>query len=441
MSGNRPECRLISILKQALTLANLSGVRILVVDDNDTSREMLDVRLAAWGMRPAGAKDGFTALHILAEAQEERDPYQVVILDLHLPGMDGAALGRAIKGDATLAGTCLVLLSSLGQRGDARRFEQMGFAAYLAKPLRHGDLFKVLAAVLGSQKGKTGDSTVLSEIQPIVTRHLAYEISMPSLNEAIHILLVEDNFTNQQVALGILKKFGLRADIAVNGIEALKILENSLYDLVLMDVHMPEMDGLEATRRIRDRQSSVLDHNIPVIAMTALAFSEDREHCLEAGMNDYISKPIEPNALARALERWLPGKKKENRVSVQEKKVQPEIKSKGDQSPIFDRAALLHRLMDDEDLAQIVIEGFLIDIPQQIQILKDCLECSDAEGAHRQAHTIKGAAANISGEALRRVAFEMEKYGKNGDLSAIQIHMIELEQQFEYLSKALKEKA
>jgi CheY-like chemotaxis protein/HPt (histidine-containing phosphotransfer) domain-containing protein len=229
------------------------------------------------------------------------------------------------------------------------------------------------------------------------------------------ILLAEDNITNQQVALGILKKLGLRADAVANGAEAVKALESIPYDLVLMDVQMPVMDGIEATRQIRSPQSAVPNRGIPIIAMTAHAMQRDREHCLEAGMNGYVSKPVSPQALAEVLARWLPKK-----------------------SPVvFDRAAMLGRLMNDEALAQVVTESFLDDMPRQIAALRGYLDAWDARGAQRQAHTIRGASANVSGEALRALAFEMEQAGQAGDLISVAAHMDELEREFARLKQAM----
>jgi len=249
--------------------------------------------------------------------------------------------------------------------------------------------------------------------------------------------LVEDNITNQKVALGILQKLGLKADAVANGAEAVKTLESIPYDLVLMDVQMPVMDGMEATRHIRDQQSAVLNHQLPIIAMTAHALLGDRERCLEAGMNDYVSKPVDPQALAEAIEHWLSGKTRNNPPPEITEIAPPEVQPKVVQIPVFDKVSLMQRLMDDEDLAHAVIAAFIEDIPDQIRALKNYLKTEDISGAERQAHTIKGAAANIGGEALRAVAFEMEKNGNNGDLPAIQAHMGELEMQFELLREAL----
>ena len=430
------------ILKEKPFLANLSGIRILVVDDNATNCEILKVRLASWGASPEVVRDGNAALRPLVAAFDVGVPFQAAILDMQMPGMDGAMLGQAIKNDVRLAGTGLILLSSMAERGDASRFEQIGFAGYLVKPMRQSDVINVLSTVLASGAMPVAYPRQGTALQSIVTRHSANETRRVQIDPDKRILLVEDNVTNQLVALGIFKKFGLSADTAGNGVEALKALENQPYDLVLMDVQMPEMDGFEATRFIRDHQSAVLNHDLPVIAMTALTFNDDRERCLRAGMNDYVTKPIEPGALAAVLERWLPGKASEDAHASEIKSALP-VTPVGDKAgsgttAVFDRAALMQRLMDDEELAQMVIAGFLEDITQQIQILKDFLETGNVSGAERQAHTIKGASANLSAETLRAVAFELEKHGKNGSLPAIRNGIGELEAQFERLKEVLK---
>ncbi len=206
-----------------------------------------------------------------------------------------------------------------------------------------------------------------------------------------------------------------------DGAEAVKALVSIPYDLVLMDVQMPEMDGLEATRQIRNPQSAVLNHGIPIIAMTAHALQGDRERCLEAGMNGYVSKPVSPRALAEVLTRWLP---RQSSAPV-----------------VFDRAAMLERLMNDEELARVVTASFLDDIPRQIEALRGYLDAWDAPGAERQAHTLKGASANVSGEALRALAFEMEKAGKAGDLSSVRARMDDLEREFARLKEAMAKEA
>ncbi|MCK9296988.1 MAG: response regulator [Desulfobulbaceae bacterium] len=413
---------------------DLRGLRVLIVDDNATSREILSTRLASWFMRPARTRDGREALAMLQQAQEEGDPFPIAVIDMQMPGMDGEELGRLIKADAQLADTQLVMLTSLGMRGDARRFEELGFAAYLTKPVRHHELYHVLSA-LPRPCGAVVDQADKGQPpprRPILTRHSARELRQLFAGSGARILVVEDNSTNQQVALGILARLGLHADAVANGAEAVKTLETIPYDLVLMDVQMPVMDGYEAARRIR-RGSAPLNSRIPIIAMTAHAMQGDREKCLAAGMNDYLAKPVASLEVAEKLKRWLGS-------GGQGRSRQPEregAESGEDKLAVFDLETMLKRLLGDKALARIVIEGFLQDIPQQMQVLHEVLAGGDAATAERQAHTIKGAAASVGGECMRAVAQEMEKAGKAGDLAAMRQRMAELEEQFDRLRQAM----
>jgi CheY-like chemotaxis protein/nitrogen-specific signal transduction histidine kinase/HPt (histidine-containing phosphotransfer) domain-containing protein len=411
--------------------AQIRGVHILIVDDSPTNREILAAQLNAWGTRSEETSDGPGALIALARARDAGDPFAAVILDMQMPGMDGEDLARAIKTDPTLAQTILVLMTSIGNRGDARHMEELGFAAYLVKPARQSDLFDCLATVLAG-------ASATQPVRPIVTRHAIREMRRGSLR----ILLAEDNITNQQVALGILRKLGLHADAVANGAEAVSALETIPYDLVLMDVQMPTMDGFEATLHIRDRQSTVLNHNVPIVAMTAHAMQGDRERCLEAGMNDYVTKPVSPQALSEALARWLPGDEASKPADAP---AQPEVtaaapdhSAAGAETPTFDRVGLMARLMDDEDLARTVVDGFLQDVPKQIEALRSYLAEGDIAGAGRQAHTIKGASANVGGEGLRAAALDMEQTTQSGDIAAARDRLPEIESSFARLEVAMQ---
>ncbi|MFH0994896.1 MAG: response regulator [Pseudomonadota bacterium] len=424
---------------------DLRGVHVLIVDDNATNREILTTRLASWGMRPIEAQDGPGALQALCLAMDENDPFRIAVIDMQMPGMDGETLGRMIYEDKRLADTRMVMLTSLGTRGDARHFQEIGFAAYATKPIRHQELKAVLSLALTDHGGAE------QAPQPIVTRHSARETLNLFAGRKARILLAEDNITNQQVALGILKKLGLRADAVANGAEALKALETLPYDLVLMDVQMPEMDGFEATRKIRNYESRIKNKeerddshssfvfrnsSLPIIAMTAHAMQGDREHCLDAGMTDYVAKPVSLHALVEVLDKWLPKEEiADHKTTTGDQSLH--VLSRKSQIPIFDRAGMMSRLMDDDELVRMVVEGFLEDLPQQIAALKGYLETGDATGAERQAHTIKGASANVGGERLQEVAFEMEKASRAGDLSAAGGHMPELETQFNQLKQAM----
>jgi len=420
---------------------DLNGVRVLIVDDNATNREILTNRLAFWGMRTAEAPNGPAALEALVLARDdEKDPFRIAIIDMQMPGMNGEELGMMIKNDLRLAATLLVMLTPLGIKCDVHRLEKIGFAAYLNKPTRYVELKRVLIQALTERN--------VSEPQSIVTsQSIGDNLHFFSGSKA-RILLAEDNITNQQVALGILKKLGLRADAVANGVEVLMALETLPYDLILMDIHMPEMDGLEATRRIRNYEFEIRNeaetgdspssYAIPIIAMTANAMHGDREKCLAAGMNDYLSKPVSAQALVDRLKKWLPKDRVHHKMAIKPYHLENIKETESVELPVWDRPKLMDILLGDEDLAVIIQDSFLADIPQQIQKLHSFLKSGDVSGTERQAHTIKGAAANVGGERLKAVAFEMEKSARNMDLTAAGIFMKDLETEFERLKAAMQ---
>jgi signal transduction histidine kinase/PleD family two-component response regulator/HPt (histidine-containing phosphotransfer) domain-containing protein len=416
---------------ESIIPADLLNVRVLIVDDNATNRELLTIRLTSWGMRPTEVMDGHSAIQYLYKALNENDPFRIAVIDMQMPGMDGETLGRRIQSDDRLATTRMVMLTSLGMRGDAKRFEEIGFAAYTTKPIRHLELKAVLSLALG-------DCNKANQFK-ITTRFTVQETMKFFTDCKYRILIAEDNITNQQVALGILKKLGLRADAVANGNEAIKSLETLPYDLVLMDVQMPEMDGLEATRQIRKLKSKSNISRIPIIAMTAHAMQGDKENCMKAGMNDYVSKPVSPYTLAETLKKWLPNKKETVDIEQKNRPSTTQELSSVSQYPIFDKESLMTRLLDDKDLAKMVIEGFLKDIPLQIIALKGYLGAEDATEVTKQAHTIKGASANVGGERLRNVVFEIEKSAMTRDLQTVATQIAELETQFNLLNQAMVE--
>jgi len=442
-----------TVVPQADTLsfADLCNVNVLIVDDNATNREIMNIRLTSWGMRVAEVEDGEAALEALHKAVAQKDPFLIALIDMQMPGMDGETLGANIKADRDLAPTCMVLVASLGTRGDVRYFEKIGFCAYLTKPMRHQELKTVLSLVLANNKRAGSDAEKsISQRHQMVTRHTSNYIQGESsalLAEIFsgikaRILLADDNITNQQVALGILKKLGLRADAVANGVEVLNALRTIPYDLVLMDVQMPEMDGLEATQRIRS-SSEPLNNLIPIIAMTADAMQGDRERCLAAGMNDYLSKPVAPGELAETLKRWLTKEKEHvSKLPVESAKVEGGIKEdmerQASELHIWNSSTMRAQLMNDENLAQVAVEGFLEEIPQQINVLRSYIEIKDSHGVEMLAHTIKGSAAQVGGERLQAVALKMEKYAYTGDMIAARIVMDELEVQFEQLKKMME---
>lgn len=414
------------------TGADLRGVRTLVVGDSATGRELLATRLSAWGMRPVEAKDGSTAIQALARAVDEKDPFRLAVIDLPTPGMDSATLGQAIRENQRLAALRLVVLTGLGFRSEVDDFNN--FAGYLTKPVRYQELRNVLLQALDVQ-----DGTETTHHRPVSMRPLSQESRRRFEGCQARILLVEDNTVNQFVALSMLKNLGLRADAVANGQEALKALEAIPYDLVLMDCQMPVMDGYEATRQIRNPRSAVLNHAAPIIAMTANAVRGDREKCLQAGMNDYMAKPASLQTLADVLEKWLPNERDAGDRTQDARQPESVEKASCATPPVWDKAGMLKRIMDNEKLAGRLVEIFLSDIPQRIQSLEQALETSDVTGVVRQAHTIKGSSANVGGEALRALALEMEKAAKGGDLNAVRTRMNDLRVEFHRLQQAMEE--
>jgi signal transduction histidine kinase/CheY-like chemotaxis protein/HPt (histidine-containing phosphotransfer) domain-containing protein len=398
---------------------DIRGRRILVVDDNATNRLVLREQLSSWGCLPDDATNGREALAKLRAAVQAGDPFLVAILDMEMPEMDGGALGREIKEDLDLRPTILVLLSSSGRRGDAKRMEEIGFAAYLTKPVKSAQLRDCLALAIGSKSATAGTPSL-----PIITKHSVVE----ARKQKIRLLLAEDNITNQKVALKILEKAGYRAEAVFNGLEALTALEKNPYDLILMDVQMPEMDGFETTAAIRRMEKEKGGH-VPIVAMTAHAMKGDRERCLEAGMDDYLSKPIQPKELIEMIERQLKGTRPgETEVAPSERAEEPEV---------FDRKALLERLDGDEEIFKEIIATFLDDAPHQIEKLKKALQERDASRVERQAHLLKGAALNIGGNGLQNAAWELEMAAREGNLTSAQSLVAMLDREFEKLKGAL----
>ncbi len=305
---------------------NLRGLRLCIVDDNATNRTVLQYHATSWDMSYGTAENGRAALSLLRAAAIEGRPFDLAIIDHHMPGLNGLDLGRTIRADPALNHTKLVLLTSLGRRGDARLAQEAGFAGYLTKPIRKAQLHECLRLVLGQSLSSVNSCREASSApSPLITRHHVAEAGATT-----RLLVVDDNPVNQKVAVRMLEKLGYRADVAGNGHEALAALARRSYDLVFMDCQMPEMDGFEATRRIREQEASrpglpdktsspslaalsstspvfsAIDHpHVPIIAMTANAMEADRQQCLACGMNDFISKPITREALEGVLARWL----------------------------------------------------------------------------------------------------------------------------------------
>ncbi len=417
----------LAVAEERVGHVDVAGVRTLAVDDNATNRRVVAGMLENWGCRHTEVDGAAPALEALSAAAAAGDPYRIVILDMMMPDMDGETLGRAIKSDSDLAACDLIMMTSMGSRGDAGRLEALGFAAYLTKPVKQSQLFDCLMVVLSRRERPDAAKST----QRIITRHALADRE----KRRVRILLAEDNPINQLVALKTLEKLGYGADAVGNGAEALRALAERPYDLVLMDVQMPGMDGVEATRRIRDAASDVRDHDVPVVALTAHAMAEDREVCLAAGMDDYLSKPIRPDELAAALARWT-GRRagREPAVGLAHEApaaaaasppmarpaapaAAPVAAAAAGEPPVFDAAVLLNLLGGDEAAAAEITAEFVKDVPLRAAALRAALAADDAELARREAHTLKGASANVGAEALRAAAYAAEQACGTGSLA------------------------
>ncbi|MBF0546182.1 MAG: response regulator [Candidatus Riflebacteria bacterium] len=402
-----------------ITLPNLHGKRILIVDDNETNRKVLSEMLKSWHFIFDDSSSAAEGLKKLKDAKAAGHPFDLAILDMLMPQMDGETLGKLIKSDPEISEVLMLMLTSYGKRGDVERLAQIGFSGYLNKPVKSSELFDCLVSMLCGEAGKTNLSS------PIITRHL---LSSEGKSK-IKILLVEDNPTNQKVALRILQNLGYRADSAISGIEAVRSLEVTNYDLVLMDVQMPEMDGFEATKIIRDKNSKVLNHYIPVIAMTAHAMKGDREKCLEAGMDDYLTKPVKPTELGEILQKWILGK-----IGIPIKQA---TKPPTPREEIFDKPGLMERLGKDEALLKEVIDVFLEDVPTQFENIENVLKTGDFYQLSKYAHRFKGAAANVGAASLQKAGLQLEKASEKEDPNFAELCFMKLKIEFEEFKKML----
>ena len=283
---------------QPAPLERLRDLPVLIVDDNATNRYILMEMLSRWGSKPTAVHSGPAALATLERAWEAGNPFGLILTDAQMPGMDGFTLVELIHGRSQFSRATIMMLSSAGQRGDAARCRELGIAAYLTKPVRQSELRHAIATVLGSKAEEP-------PIPQLVTRHTVREEEQ-GVKAPFQVLLAEDNPVNQRLAMRLLQKRGYRVVVVGNGREALQALEKDRFDLILMDVQMPEMGGFEATAEIRTREQSCGAH-IPIVAMTAHAMTGDREKCLAAGMDAYVSKPIRSGELFATIESLLSG--------------------------------------------------------------------------------------------------------------------------------------
>jgi CheY-like chemotaxis protein len=344
----------------------------------------------------------------------------LALLDTSLPGIDWEELGNRIASDPELNRTAMLLMCAFGRDCKWTHMGKRGFAGHVSKPIWGRTLRE---ALLTLAPGAT---------PPVTPARGDGSVRRAATRRSARVLVAEDNATNREVAVAMLKKLGYPFDLAANGKEALQALRTSDFEIVLMDCEMPEMDGYEATRRIRDINTGTRNPRIPIIALTADAVSGDREKCLQAGMNDYLSKPVEPPQLAAILEKWLndPAGPSAAKPDAGDPEAQPEA--------VFNPEAFLVRLAGDEPLARKIVAGFLNDLPGRLQSLNGMLEGGDAQGVRLLAHALKGAGATVSAEALRALFLQLQQAAAAGRLSAARVLLPEIEEQITVLKSTLK---
>jgi PAS domain S-box-containing protein len=374
--------------------ARLAGRRVLVVDDNATNRQILRHQLGYWGLRVTAVESGPRALALLQQAAASGTGYELAILDMKMPEMDGLALGRAIKEEPALAAVRLVLLTSFGQRGHGAEASRIGIAAYLTKPVDEADLYDCLVEVLDEARSRRSSH--------LVTRHSLREQRPPV---AAHVLVAEDNEVNQKVAVKILEKLGYRVELAENGREALAACARRRYDAVLMDGQMPGMDGYEATRRIRERETRG-GRRVPIIAMTASAMKGDREKCLEAGMDDYVSKPVTPEGLEAVLRRW---------VGAATAPAERAAAAPAAEGALLDEdvVASLMAVDDDGTLMDEIVATFLRIAPARLTAIRKAAK-GNATLLEREAHSFCGSCGNIGARRMAELCARLEVLGRSG---------------------------
>jgi CheY-like chemotaxis protein len=399
-AGARPGSKLVP--------ADLRGMRCLVVDDNETNRKIVHYQITSWGMRNGSAEDGPTALAKLRTAYHRGEPYDLVLLDMHMPDMDGVQLARAIKADPALAPTKLVMLASISPQEQGYSLGSLDLAATLTKPVRQSQLYDCLVGIMSKEQEpsdvKSAASPGTDEIAPTAR---------------YRVLVAEDNAVNQKVARRMLEKLGYRADVVATGREAVDAVALIPYDLVLMDCQMPELDGYEATRLIRQwEEETGKGTHLPIVAMTANALAGDDQKCFAAGMDDYLSKPVKPDHLRLTLAKWFVSLAP--RVNANEG-VMTMNGQDAEHEPILDEEVIagLRELQEDDgpDILAELIEMYLSDTPPRLGSLKEAIASGDANAVRELAHSVKGSSSNLGAQRMAQLCAQLEAYGKSGDLS------------------------
>jgi CheY-like chemotaxis protein len=401
--------------------ADLRGLRVLAVDDNDVNRAILHQHILGWHMRNGSAASGPQALELLRAAVSRGEKYDLAILDFDMPGMDGLELAREIRSDPALAGTRLVLLSSLGKDvGEASR--AAGVDARLTKPARQSELYDCLARIMS--RSAVRSSTVRGTL-PIRLKPEA------AASGAVRLLVVEDNIVNREVALGVLASLGYSAEVVSNGREALEAATRTSYDVILMDCQMPEMDGYTATREIRAREAGRT--RVPIIAVTADVVNDARAKCIASGMDDYVSKPLDAEELGTVLVRWVtPASSRRDDI-----KQRP---GGGLENPLDSKVLDKLRKLEARtpNLMRSLASLFCQDTPPRLEQLRAALGRGDAAGLAALAHGLRGSAANLGARRMVTICEDIEAQSSSPTLDGIPEAVSELELEFGRVQDALR---
>ena len=398
---------------------DLAGVPVLIVDDNATNRLVLREMTSAWDLVPAEAADGNEALVKMKKAFESGNPYRLLLIDVQMPGMDGFELTKRAQESPYGSGAEIILLTSLGQKVGAARCRELGISGYLVKPVKQSELLDAVMTALG--KSPVEEDSVIAGS----TIHAA--------RRRLNILLAEDNPLNQKVAVAMLKKRGHRVVTVSNGKKALERLDKDQFDLILMDVQMPEMDGIAATRKIRNSTSDIRE--LPIVAMTANAMKGDRERYLEAGMNDYISKPIRPEELFRVVESLGDGwhGRTEEGLSGLSKNQERQA------GKVFDLTKALEVTAGDAGLFQEIANLFIEGLPGSIAQIREGIRRGDSGTIEMGAHSLKGSVSSFGAERALEAAYDLELVGRERRLVEAEVKFLKLNSALEELEGALRE--
>lgn len=456
----------------------VKGKRVLIVDDNATTRQVLHEQLLAWEISNRWADSGPQALALLREAAERGEPYDMVLLDRVMPGMEGDEVARMIKGDPALAEVKLVMLYPFDGYPERERMRRLGCSGYLTKPVRPSQLFQSLVKIMSAGGARDApEDEVWSDSED-------QELSCQG-----YILVADDSPVNREVTRGMLESFGCRVDLAANGLEVLDAISRTSYDLVLMDCQMPEMDGYEATRLVREGEDKEdagakcaipkgQPLRLPIIALTAHAMADERQQCLDVGMDDYLSKPFSRRQLHTILQRWLPSsssagisagsgcgrngadlsdaplttadsKPMDNQVPAPPARMPPVPRrdqgagtlwfkkemntDEGSSDAMIDYPNLLRKCRGKQELADQLVNLFLKQAESDLQALETALQEDDAELIRKTAHRLKGASANVLATAVQELAIQIERKGREQDLGEAKVLIARLQYHLEQL--------